>query len=422
MNFFKRLLNNFKNNFKKIVMSFLIAVGAWLFVSIQIFPTIEESIRNIAIETQVTEYMIQNNLRIVDAVESTVDIRVEGKRYDVTDISAEDFYASLDLSTVRSAGTFTVPINVSVKTDSECVILETDPRAVTIQIDEIVTREFTLNATAPGISLPEGYYVDQITATPPVISVTGSASVIDKIGSIEARSAYTGAISESHDTQSEIIIYGTNGAKIVNDDLTLSTDNVSVYIPIYKQKELPLTFTYINVPSNFDINSLKFSIQPSTLIVAAPDDSIDFRSSLDIGTIDLSDIKLNQNVKIPISLPEGYKNLSGNNNATITWDIADYGKLDFTVDNINIINKPDNYDVSLITNQLVVSVIGPSEVLSTLTAADFYVTANLLSVSLHDGTQDVAVSIQLRGIKQKCWISGSYKATINATPVTVETE
>lgn len=422
MNFFKRIFNNIKNNFKSVIISFFIAVFAWFFVSVQIFPTIEESIKQIPIEAIVTEYMVQNNLQIVSDIEESADIRIEGKRYDIAGISADSFYASLDLSSVKSAGTYTVPVNVSAKTNIEHNVLSVEPRAVTIQIDEIVTREYPVTGTAPSISLPEGYYVDEITTDPSMISITGSASELDKIDRIEARSVFSGVITESHETQSELFIYGTNGARIVNDDIKLSTENVSVYIPIYKQKELPLTFTFANVPSYFDTGSLSYEIQPSTITVAAPDDSIDHLSVLEIGTIDISDIKLNQAVTIPITLPEGYKNLSGNNNARIIWDISDYGKLDFTIDNINITNAPDNYNVTLITNELVISVMGPSEILSTITPEYFFASANLLGTTLRDGTQDVVLTIQMKGAKNKCWVSGSYKATIYAEPKQVEEE
>lgn len=420
MNFFKRIINNIKNNYKSVLLSFVIAIAAWVFVSVQIFPTVEESIRGIAIETQVTEYMLQNNLQLVDAVEETADIRIEGKRYDISGLSANDFYATLDLSSVKTAGTYSVPVNISSKSDSDFEILSSQPRLMTIEIEEIVTREFKVEGTAPSLSLPEGYYVDEIVASPPTITITGSATVLDKIDRIEARSVYTGLITESHETQSEIFIYGTNGARIVNDDLILSTENVSVYIPIYKQKELPLTFAFSNVPSYFDAKSLSYEIQPATITVAAPDDSIDHLSVLEIGTIDLSDIRLNQTVTIPITLPEGYKNLSGNNNARIVWDISDYGKLDFSIRNITLTNVPDNYDVSLITNELVITVMGPSEILSTLSPNDFFARANLLGTTLRDGSQDVALSISMRGSKSKCWVSGNYKAHIYAEPKATE--
>ena len=414
MDLINRFVSSIKNNYKTLILAFVLAVGFWIVVSIQVFPTIEDKISDIPIEAQPTDYMLQNNLQIVDGADATVSIRIEGKRYDISGLGSDDFYASVELSNIRSAGTYTVPVSVSAKTDVECTLLDSDPLAVTLVIDEIVTREYPVTATAPDISLPDGYYADEITAYPDTITLTGSASILDKVESVEARSTYHGEILESHETSSEILIYGANGARIVTDDLTLSTESITVTIPIYKQKELPLVFTLTTNATNFDADSLGYDIQPSTITVAAPDDSIDYLSELNIGTIDISDIKLNQTTIIPITLPTGYKNLSGNNNARITWDISDYGKLDFTVDSISVTNIPDNYDISLITQELTFTVIGPSEDISALTASDFICNVNLLGVTLREGSQDVNVSVVIKGSNQRCWISGTCKATLYA--------
>ncbi len=420
MDFIKHIWDDIRQNGKTLIIAFFIAVGFWLVVSIQVFPTVQDRINGITIEAPLTEYMTSHNLQIVNSPEDTVDIRIEGKRYEISSLKAEDFYASVNLSQVRAAGTYTVPVTVSPKTDAECTILDTDPLAVTLVIDEIVSRDFNVTGTAPDISLTEGYYIDEITAEPSVITITGSASVLDKIASVEARSTYSGVITESHETVGDLILYGANGAKIVNNDLKLSTEIVSVNIPIYKQKELPLKFTITNIPANFNKKSLKYTIYPESITVAAPDDSIDNLSELELDPIDITDIKLNQTTSIPITLPDGYKNLSGNPTARITWDIEEYGKLDYTIENIALTNVPDNFDVTLITNAVTLTVIGPSERLAELSPNDFYITANLLGVNLREGTQDVSVSIIISGTDQQCWVSGKYKAAVDAQPVVPE--
>ena len=411
-----------RNNLKIIVLSTVIAVIVWILVSVQVFPTIETSISGIPIQVQPTEYMVNNNLEIIDSYTGTTDIRIEGKRYDISALKADDFYATLDLDSIRSAGTFTVPVTVSSKTGVEYNLIETSQLAVTLTIDEIATREFTITAYAPDISLPEGYYVDEITASPATVTVTGSASVLDKISRIEAKAAINGEIHESHEVQTPLTMYTANGSKLVNDDIKISAESVLVNIPIYMQKELPLTFSFAGVPQYFDIDSLGFEIQPGSIMVAAPDDSISNLSELNIGTVNIADIRLNQTVStIPITLPEGYKNLSGNNSARVTWDIADYGRLDFPVTNITTVNTPDNMEVDIITKELTLSVIGPSEQLSALTSGDFYITANLLGVSLHDGSQDVPVTIMITGADgSNCLAVGSYRITVSAQTVTGE--
>ncbi len=418
LNIFKNFFKDIKKNYKTLILAFIVAIIFWLVVSIQFFPTGETDIKNIPIETQLTDYMVQNNLQIVSNITDTADIRIEGKRYDISGLSAEDFTAGINLSSVRSTGTYNLPVTVTSKADRDYTLLETEPANITLVVDEIITKEFTVEGTAPDISLPDGYYADEITATPKTISVTGSRSVLDNISGIEARSTFHGEIAESHQTGADIILYGPNGAKIIDDSLKLSTDSVSVNIRILKQKELPLKISVTNYPSNFDIDSLQYDIQPGAITVAAPDESIDNLSELVIGTIDLSDIALGKNTYIPIVLPEGYKNLSGNNNARIEWKTSNYGMLDFSVrgTNITVTNIPDNFDVSLITSQLALTVVGPSGIITDISEADISVTINLLGVTLREGSQDVPVTVTIKGTKQKCWATGDYKATIKATP------
>lgn len=411
---FLNFLNGIKKNYKTVILSFIIACTLWVVISVLTFDTISNRISGIDILTQPTDYMTQNNLRITSEIKDKVTVQIEGKRYDISDLDAEDFTAEVDLSSVRTAGTYNLPIKVTSKANRTLSITSTQPEQLSVTLDEIISKEFPVQGTAD-ISLPADYYLDKITASPANITLTGSASVIGKVTRVEAKSTLHGNISHSQQTGSEITVYGANG--VISEGITLSTDNITVNIPIFKQKELPLKFT-VNYPSNFNADSLKYTIKPEKITVAAPDETINNISELDIGTINLSDIGLDATSYIPIVLPDGYKNLSGNNNARIDWDIGDYGKLDYDVldENIIITNSPNNYDVSLITNSLSVTVIGPSDSLSAIIASDITVNVNLLGAQLHEGSQDVSVSVQIKGARQNCWVSGDYKVTINASP------
>lgn len=415
--FIFNFFNSIKKNYKTLILAFVIACALWIVISVLTFDTINNRISGIDILTQPTDFMTQNNLRITNEITDKVSIMIEGKRYDISDLDAEDFTAEIDLSSVRAAGSFSLPVKVTSKSNRSLSITSTSPERVTITLDEIISKEFPIQGTAD-VSLPEGYYLDEITTTPATITLTGSSSIIEKVTRVEAQSTRHGNISESQQTGSDIKIYGANG--VITDGITLSTDSVTVNIPLFRQKELPLKFSLINYPQNFDVNSLKYKIVPEKITVAAPNDSIDNISELDIGNIDLSDITMNDTSFIPIVLPDEFKNLSGNNRASIMWDFTDYGQLDFTISNseenecIKVINAPNNFDVSLITNELKVTVIGPSEKLAAISASDFTVTANLLGAQLHEGSQDVSVSIQIKGSRQDCWVIGKYRITISA--------
>lgn len=420
-------ISGFKKNYKTVIVAFIIACSLWIAISVLTFDTISNNISGIDITAQPTEYMSQNNLQITSEIMDKVTARIEGKRYDISDLSADDFTAEVDLSSVRSAGTYTLPLKVTSKSNRDLSITQIQPEQLSVTLDEIVSKEFPVVGTAD-ISLPAEYYLDTITASPANITVKGPAGIINKITKVEAKSTLHGNISESKQTGSEILVYGANGQ--ITDGFTLSTDNVTVNIPIFKQKELPLKFTIINAPTNFNSDSLKFKITPETITVAAPDESINNISAFEIGSIDLADITLNTATDtaqetvsyIPIPIPEGYKNLSGISNARIEWDFEGYDKQTFSIpsENITISNKPDNFDVNLITQSLDVTVIGPAESLASIAPSDITANVNLLGVQIHEGSLDVNATVQIKGAKQDCWVSGHYKLTISAVPVEEE--
>ena len=158
------------------------------------------------------------------------------------------------------------------------------------------------------------------------------------------------------------------------------------------------------------------------LTIASPDSSIDNIESIDIGEISLSALTLKDlqgGVALPVKLPEGYKNISGNKTVTVYFeDYDEYGQLGFTVptENINVINAPLNFDVEVLTNVLTVNVVGLSSYIQEMTSDDIYATVNLLGIEITEGTKSVSVSFRLAGTNTQAWVTGEeYKVEIQIT-------
>ena len=78
----------------------------------------------------------------------------------------------------------------------------------------------------------------------------------------------------------------------------------------------------------------------------------------------------------------GLKNLSNTSYVTVTFDSSGLAKRDFTIsnENIHLSNKPSsNYEYSVLSNSLNITVIGPEDVLKDLTPNDFIAEADLLA-------------------------------------------
>ena len=277
-----------------------------------------------------------------------------------------------------------------------------------------------MKAVAEGVTATAGMKIDSVTAEPSTITLTGDSTAIDAVKSVEIRSVFAGETSESVSSKGQIVLLGSNGDIIENPDIKYDNESFTVNITLYKQKTLPLTVQFTNVPSNFDLSSLKYSIYPESLTVSSPDDSLDSQEKFEVGTIDLSQLttKYLQKLTLPITLPEGYKNISGNTSAMVSFEDAEnYTFLSYTIqkDNIRVINAPDNFDVEVLTNELSVDVTGPADEIATLASKDIYATIDLMGTTLTAGLKDVNAEFTLRGTKVKSWVTGEYKVSIQVT-------
>ena len=422
---------NFLKNLKNIIFALIIAIIVWFAISMQIFSDVTTHVSDIPIEIKATDYMERNALSVTESYADTVTVQLTGKRYEVGNLTADDFTAKADLSAITEPGEYTVSVKVTPLKENSCTIYDKD-LSVKIKVEKTVSRTFsvsqgTLKATADRVVPPSDMKIDSITAEPSTITLTGDSTAVEAVKSVEIRSVFAGETTESVTSKGQIVFIGANGEVIENPDIKVDNDSFTVNITLYKQKTLPLTVQFTNVPSNFDIDSLKYSIYPESLTVSSPDDSLDSQEKFEIGTIDLSQLttKYLQKLTLPITLPEGYKNISGNTSAMVSFENAEnYTFLSYAVqkDNIRIVNVPENFDVEVLTNEVTVNVTGPAEEISALASKDIYATIDLMGTTLTTGLKDVTAEFTLRGTNVRSWVTGEYKVSIQVTDRAEDTE
>ena len=422
--FLKKTLNTFIKELKNIIIALLVAIVAWFAISMQIFPDISSHVSDIRVTATPTEYMTENNLSIAEGYEGVVSARISGKRYDIGNLSAEDFVATLDLSGVTGVGEYNVGVKITPKSNVNCKVIS-DGATIKIKVEKIISKTFSITdgsmiVTADKVTAAENMKIDSISVNPATITLTGDAADIEAVRKVEIRSELSGETNQSVSSKGKVVLLGDNDKEINNPDIKADNNNFTVDVTLFKQKTLPLTVQFTNVPANFDLSSLKYSIYPETLTISSPDDSLDAQEKFEVGIIDLSQLttKYLQKVSLPITLPDGYKNVSGNNFAMITFENADeYTFLNFTVqkENIRISNAPEGYDIEILTNEITVNVTGPEEKISELASKDIYATIDLMGTTLTEGLKDVTPEFTLRGSNVKCWVTGEYKVTLEAT-------
>ena len=165
--------------------------------------------------------------------------------------------------------------------------------------------------------------------------------------------------------------------------MTFDKTSFIIKVPVLTQKTVPLKVA-IDAPNDFDTDWLmkRLKLSKESITLASGNAQTELPDTFDIGSIKLSDIGLDYSASFDISAninKYGLKNLSNFNTVTVELDKTDLDTKDFYINNINLLNKPSSdYEYSVITDTIKVTVIGPKETLAELTTNDFTANVDLL--------------------------------------------
>ncbi len=414
-NFFNRFKRGFVRNLKTIIQAVVFSIFIWFFISIQIFPDVSMHIENVPVSCSPTSFMEEEKLIITSVDTEKVTIQVEGKRYSMSELNGENFSGVCDMSKVYEAGEHTVPIEIKALTDIDCKIRSTSLTAK-VTVEKIITRDIKVIPDTRNITIANEMQIEgDVTVSPETITVTGEEKLVSAIDHASAVADTVDGLDRSAELPAHIVYYTSAGKEIENSGINADNTDFTVSIPVYKVKTLPVQVKFTGSSTgagSFTAEDLEYTMSINEITIASPDSSIDNLDAIDIGEISLSSLTLKDlqgGVQLPVELPEGYKNISGNKSITVTFPAADdFGQLGFTVpsDNFTIINAPTAYDVKMLTNEIVVSVVGYSDYIQEMTPSDIYATLNLLGMELSEGTKTLSVTFRLKGSNVRAWVTG----------------
>lgn len=427
-NVFRHVASGFLKNLSTIIQALIFSVFIWFFISIQIFPDVTMRITDIAVKYEPTSFMNEEDLHITDIDTKDVTIQIEGKRYSIGELKSEDFTATCDLSGIYESGEHTVPINIAPadKDSNADFRILTDTLFAKVTVVKNVTREIEVIPNTSSLTIAEGMQIEgEVTVEPSTVLVMGEERLVNSIGQAQAIAMSDEPLERSESIKTTLTFFNNSGVKIASPELRLDNSEFNVNIPIYKVRTLPVKVKFTGSSagaSGFDAESLAYSMSINEITIASPDSSIDNLEAIDIGEISLTALTLKDlqgGVTLPVELPDGYKNISGNRTITVTFpEYEEFGQLGFTVpaENFTIINRPRDYDIKLLTNEMTVNVVGYSNYIASMTASDIYATINLLGVELNEGYKTASVTFRLKGSNVKAWVTGEeYKVELLVT-------
>ena len=404
-------------------LSLLIAVILWIGVSMFQTTEVDKTFQNIRVRVPYEGSLPANNgLQIFGDADFTVDVTVSGKSYVLNE---DDFAGQLDatvsLSSVREAGTYTLPVTVTCAL-ADVEITNVTKTAVSIYFDETVERDYEITedvVEADGYLLPEGYTAENPRLSTDHVTLVGPSLEMGKIASVQARVELDKEVTGTETFQAELVLLGNNSLWLDESQIPNVTvkdeEPVTVTIPVSITTTLTPAVDFTGAPSYYRNHEVEYTVAPDTLTVTIPaNDSETFNAKeIKVGTIDFSEID-NTFKDFSFSLEGQPYTFRDDVDRVRVWiDMSGMAKRWLTI-GIDAEGVKLPAGAEIVTKSIPsVQVVGPeaSVMATTLGNDEAYAVPVVDGITWQPGLNTVPVRIHLRTLKDS-WVYGSYSIDV----------
>jgi YbbR domain-containing protein len=401
-----------KNKIMSLGLAFLIAVGLWIYVVTTITPEDSQWIYNIPVTfTNEDGLFSDRNLTLTEGRNTTINLKLGGNRQDLLKLSNTNITVTADLSSVPSAGTWRLKYEVEYPETVNSNSISIDARSayeVEILVDELAEKEINVRAAFQG-EVAENYISEPIELEYDTLDISGPQELVDSIEYAQVVLERTNVTKTVSDSLSYTLM-DADGNPVDSDEIRCSVDKIGVLMQVNMVKEIPLTVQYIEGGGATEENVVAH-IEPATVTIKGPADTLEGLNSISIGRVDLSTIQSTYTETFNIVIDDGLTNQTSSE-ATVTVELKNLKESTFRVTNLELANKPDNLKATLGTLSLQVTLRGPSDVMGSITASNIRAVADLSSLGTSTGQFSVPVDIYVDGFSNVGAI-GSYSVLVS---------
>lgn len=416
----------FYNNKFVLGFSIVVAIIFWFVISIKIGPEDTRTIEGVSVSLDKSSVDESMGMKAYYEAIDRITVVVEGKKYAIANLTAGDIILTAPVNVVNTSGYKRINIEAKPKNaKDDYTIVSCNPSYIDVYFDEEKTEEIPieplLNNLTGESSVEEGYIQDSLATNPPTATVTGPATFVNQIEKITATAKVSAKLTRNQVLQAEVSIIGVDGK--TPNYLTVSygdVPEVTVTVTVLKSSEVPLKLGVINGPVNMEELPFHYTVEPDTLRIAGPEETITNLTEITIGPLDLATLSLSKDTyTYPFSLPSSVKVIDSDaTEATVKLDLSNLETDSFTISgaNITVTGKPADKNVEILSTSISnVTIMGPKNVIRRLENEDVHAVLDLSTSSLSNGEQSMVVKVTTPDY-DTCWAIGTdYKVYVSVT-------
>ncbi len=381
------------SNLMLILFSAVVAFVLWIFLAMTAFPEQTVTIKDIPIDFSLDgSFASVANISVMKTSVETVNVRFTGKRFQVGGYGKDDIHVGVNLDPVRATGSYDLSLIVTSVNGDPIEDILVEPSTVKVDFDYMVTKRFsvedgTLTADISKISAAAGYVIDpsEVIINPSYIEMYGPRDYMDQITSCAITATNPSTVQKTVVTSNTSIVMYNKDNDVANESLTeniqFPSDAYELTVPVYFKKDLKLNIGITKMFDSFDLSSLKYRIEPESITVRSQNENIKNINDITLDYIDLNRINIGTMLTLNINDNSNYTNISGNDSATVYFDLEGYSSKKVTIrgSQIYIINKPADMRVNIEQDKIRnVTLVGPSEIIESIDSTDVVAQIDML--------------------------------------------
>lgn len=397
------------------LIALLCSLLLWFYVVGIENPIKEDTIDNIPVtfvgETEIFE---DYSLIITSDRNLQVSLKVSGNMINLTALNGKrgEITATVDVSRIKQAGTHRLTVEYSLPVDTVTILDRTVLVDVTVEKQQSRPVEVRLKNEG---TLAEDYLADPAIVEPETIQISGSEELINRVAYAEV--VWTREnVERTLELELEFLLYDSEGNVVDKSNISTNVEFIKVTLPVYMVKEVPLTVE-IAEGGGATAKDVEYILHPSTVEIAGDAAQLEAINYITVGTIDLSKIRTSAKPTFDIIYPNDVRKISGEETCEVDVEIVGLEIKTFYCDNIELMNKPNSYDIEIITNQIAVDVRGKTADLETISDHNLRARADLSGADMSVGKYSVKVTLTIDGNEEnsKIGVVGEYNIVIEVS-------
>lgn len=281
------------------IVALVFALLLWAYVLVALNPVRTKSISDVTITMEGYTDLLSRNLILVNSDLGLADVEVSATITKHSDLDASRVNARASLGTISSAGTYRLPLSVTVQSNLGSVI-SVNPRYVTLEVDNLIIKTVPVKLQLIG-TLPEGYEVtsESITST---ITIEGAARYIDPAVRAVATVDLTDRTTNVEESVN-VTFYDKDDNELTVVTRSRNTPSVTVRVSLSAYKRVNIRQEVsLTDDTYFDLTS---EISPSDLVIYGPSDTLAAIDSISTQSLVLRAEETDLTRELSLVLPDG---------------------------------------------------------------------------------------------------------------------